>query len=156
MLNNNGTQVTFNNQAGIDSLNFYTGFEKSGASVIPSDVGAGWAGDAFGKQRAAMALEGGWLIPYMTGKDAQTLQLHAGFALPSLISLANDPYFTHNPGLKIMFDAATYSFADNYGPHDKIIHDALADAIEKVLLGKGDSKTALNEAADEINNELQS
>ncbi|HVB75239.1 MAG TPA: ABC transporter substrate-binding protein [Ktedonobacteraceae bacterium] len=206
MLNKDGTQATFNSQAGVDSLNFYTGFEKDGSAVIPADVGAGWAGDAFGKQRAAMALEGGWLIPYMTqnfpgvqygiapvplaptgkradliytnawgayassahpdaawqlikymtGKEVQTVQLHAGFALPSLKSLASDAYFTENPGFKVMFDAATYSYADNYGPHDLVIHNTLADAIEKVLLGKADAKTALNEAADIINNDLQS
>ncbi len=65
VLNKDGTQASFNTQAGIDSLNFYGGFNKDGSSVLPADVAAGWAGDAFGKQRAAMALEGGWLIPYM-------------------------------------------------------------------------------------------
>ena len=91
----------------------------------------------------------------MAGNDVQTSQLHAGFALPSLTTLANDAYFTQNPGVKIMFDAASYGYADNYGPHDSAIHQKLADAIEKVLIGKADAQAALNDAADQINNELQ-
>ncbi|HZO70824.1 MAG TPA: ABC transporter substrate-binding protein [Ktedonobacteraceae bacterium] len=206
VLNKDGTQAAFNNQAGIDSLNFYASFAKDHSSVLPADVAAGWAGDAFGKQRAAMALEGGWLIPYMTqnfpnvqygiapvprsangkradliftnawagyantkhpeaawelikymtGTEVQTSQLHAGFALPTLSSLSSDPYFTQNPGIKVMFDAATYGYADNYGPHDAIIHTKLDQAVEKVLLGQANAQTALNQAASQINIELQS
>jgi multiple sugar transport system substrate-binding protein len=206
VLNSDGTQAAFNSQAGMDSLNFYAGFEKDGSSVLPANVGAGWAGEAFGKQRAAMALEGGWLIPYMkenfpnvqydiapvptspsgkradliftnawsafsntkhpeaawelvkymTGQEVQTTVLHSGFALPSLKSLANDPYFAQNPGVKTMFDAATYGYADNYGPHDGVIHTDLTQAVEKVLLGKADAQTALQDAASKINTELQS
>lgn len=205
VLNSDASQATFNSQAGIDSLNFYGSFIKNRAAVQPGDVAAGWAGDAFGKQRAAMALEGPWLIPYMsdnfpkvqygiapvplapngkradliftnawsayaqtkhpeaawelakymTGQDVQGSQLRAGFALPSLKSLANDPYFTRNPGFKTLFDAATYGYADNFGPRTGVIHTRLDAAVEKVLLGKADAKTALDTAANQVNNELQ-
>ena len=205
VLNRDGTQAAFDNQAGIDSLKFYASFQKQHAGALPTQVGAGWAGDAFGKQKAAMALEGGWLIPYMTstfpnvqydiapvpvdsatgkradliytnawsaysgtkhpeaawelirymtGKDVQESQLNAGFALPTLKSLANAPYFTQHPGFKVLFDAANYSYADYYGPKDTIIHDRLQKAIEKVLLGKADEQTALKDAAAQVNNEL--
>ncbi len=206
VLNADASQSTFNNQAGVDSLNFYTGFQRQDhSSVRPADVAAPWAGDAFGKQRAAMALEGPWLIPYlseqysgvqygiapvplapngkradliftnawsayaqtkhpeaawevvkyMTGQEVQGSQLHAGFALPSLKSLANDPYFKQNPGFKTLFEAATYGYADNFGPHTAVIHEKLDQAVEKVLLGKADAKSALDTAAQEIDNELQ-
>ncbi|MFL5625491.1 MAG: ABC transporter substrate-binding protein, partial [Ktedonobacteraceae bacterium] len=72
-----------------------------------------------------------------------------------LKSLANDPYFSQNPGLKVMFDAATYGYADYYGPQDQAIHTDLDNAIEKVLLNKADVKSALSEAATKINNQLQ-
>jgi multiple sugar transport system substrate-binding protein len=65
VLNKDGTQATFNNSTGIDTLNFYASFLKNKTGVLPTTVGAPWNGDAFGKQRAAMAIEGGWLIPYM-------------------------------------------------------------------------------------------
>jgi multiple sugar transport system substrate-binding protein len=207
VLNTDASQSTFNSQAGVDSLNFYTAFQRQDHSAVrPADVAAQWAGDAFGKQRAAMALEGPWLIPYlseqfpgmqygiapvplapdgkradliftnswsayaqtkhpeaswelikyMTGQEVQGSQLHAGFALPSLKSLANDPYFKQNPGFKTLFNAATYGYADNFGPHTAVIHEKLDQAVEKVLLGKADAKSALDTAAHEIDNELQS
>ncbi len=33
--------------------------------VQPSDVGAGWLGDAFGKQEVAMVISGNWMIPFL-------------------------------------------------------------------------------------------
>ena len=49
----------------VEAAKFYTGFyfDKSGA--LPSDVGEGWQGTAFGKGNFAMVYEGGWLIPYL-------------------------------------------------------------------------------------------
>ena len=168
-------------------------------------MGAPWSGDAFGKQRAAMVIEGGWLIPYMastypnvqygiaplpmspdgkranltftnawsaysgtkhpeaawelikymTGSTVQESQLNAGFALPTLKSLANAPYFTSHPEFKVLFDAAPYSFADYYGSQDTTIHTDLGNAIDAVLLNKQDPQSALNDAATKINSALQ-
>lgn len=204
VLNKNGTQATFNNQVGIDTLNYYASFLKNNTGALPTTVGAPWNGDAFGKQRAAMAIEGGWLIPYMastypnvqydiaplpmaptgkranltftnawsayagtknpeaawelikymTGSTVQTSQLNAGFALPTLKSLANADYFTSHPGFKVLFDAASYSYADYYGPQDTAIHSDLATAIQEVMLGKQDAQTALNNAATQVNSSL--
>jgi multiple sugar transport system substrate-binding protein len=205
VLNSNGTQAAFNNQAGINALQFYTGFQKNGTGRRPAELGSTWAGDAFGKQKAAMVTEGGWLIPYMTqtypnvqydiaplpvapdgkhgdliytnawsafsgtkhpeaawelikymtGTDVQKSQLDAGFALPTLKSLANDAYFSSHPGFKVMFDAANYGYADYYGPQDQQIHTILDNAIEQVMLNKSDVSTALNSAASKVNNQLQ-
>ena len=205
VLNKDGTQATFNNQTGIDTLNYYASFIKNNIGALPTTVGAPWNGDAFGKQRAAMAIEGGWLIPYMastypnvqydiaplpmapngkradltftnawaaysgtknpeaawelikymTGSTVQASQLNAGFALPTLKSLANADYFTSHPGFKTLFDAATYSYADYYGPQDTAIHSDLATAIQEVMLGKQDAQTALNNAATQVNSSLQ-
>jgi multiple sugar transport system substrate-binding protein len=38
---------------------------KEGWIVTPADVNAGWSGEAFGKQLAAMTIEGSWMIPYL-------------------------------------------------------------------------------------------
>ncbi|MBV9230456.1 MAG: ABC transporter substrate-binding protein [Chloroflexi bacterium] len=210
VLNRDGTQATFNDKAGVDALNFYVSFQKEdGSSVLPSDVIATtWQGadlEAFARQRAAMAIEGGWLIPYMadfpevqygvaplpiapsgkhgnliftnawsaasstkypeaawelikymTGQDVQASQLHAGFALPSLKSLANDPYFTQHPEVKVLFDAESYGISDYFGPQDTFIHDRLNLAIANVLSGNVDAQTALNSAAKQVNKNLQS
>ncbi|MGH2493982.1 MAG: ABC transporter substrate-binding protein, partial [Ktedonobacteraceae bacterium] len=184
VLNKDGTQATFNSQTGIDTLQYYTSFLKNNTGTLPTSVGAPWNGDAFGKQRAAMAIEGGWLIPYMastypnvqydiaplpmapngqrsnltftnawsaysgtknpeaawelvkymTGSAVQESQLNAGFALPTLKSLANAGYFASHPGFKTLFDAASYSHADYYGPQDTAIHTDVANAIQAVML----------------------
>lgn len=42
--------------------------EKNGLKpyvVSPADVGAGWLGDAFGKQEVAMVISGNWMIPFL-------------------------------------------------------------------------------------------
>jgi multiple sugar transport system substrate-binding protein len=39
-------------------------FEEGGL-VRPSDVGAGWCGEAIGKELAGLTLEGGWMVNFM-------------------------------------------------------------------------------------------
>ncbi|MEO7001638.1 MAG: sugar ABC transporter substrate-binding protein, partial [Ktedonobacterales bacterium] len=186
MLSSNGKSAAFNSAAGVDSATFYTSFEANKTGVQPKDVGAGWDGEAFGKQEAAMTFEGGWMIPfmsstypsvqygiapmpkapngqrgnllytnawgaysgtkhpdaawkliqYMTGASFQKQVLDDGFALPSIKSLANDPYFTQNPGVKVLQDGATYGHADFYGAADTTVHTEVANALEAVMLGK--------------------
>ncbi len=70
-LDSTGTKCLFAEPAGIAALDFYTSLKvKDKSAVVPSEVGAGWGGDAFGKERVAMVLEGGWLIPYLDGNFA--------------------------------------------------------------------------------------
>lgn len=57
-----GDLANINNAAGQAAVDFYTGFQaKDGTSKLPSELGMGWAGEAFEKQKAAMVFEGGWL-----------------------------------------------------------------------------------------------
>lgn len=44
-------------------LDFYYGLRRDGLSKKSSELGADWAGDALIKEKAAVAFEGGWLIP---------------------------------------------------------------------------------------------
>ncbi|MFA4645943.1 ABC transporter substrate-binding protein [Pyrococcus kukulkanii] len=56
--------------------------------VQPSDVGAGWLGDAFGQQKVAMVISGNWMIPFLAdqfpnfkyGEDWDIAPLPAGKA----------------------------------------------------------------------------
>ena len=54
-----------NEPAFLGALNYYYGLYKNKIATIPTDVGAGWNGDAFGRKSAAMVISGGWLIPYL-------------------------------------------------------------------------------------------
>jgi multiple sugar transport system substrate-binding protein len=38
---------------------------KANTAGQPSDVGAGWGGEMFGQQKAAMVIEGNWAIPFL-------------------------------------------------------------------------------------------
>jgi multiple sugar transport system substrate-binding protein len=66
VLSSDGKKADFNSQAGVQSAQWWSSFKDSGTGVLPGDVGAGWNGDAFGKERVAMTFEGGWMIPFMT------------------------------------------------------------------------------------------
>ena len=66
VLSSDGKKSAFNDQKGQDALAFYSSFQlQDHSSDLPDKLGATWPGDAFGKQKAAMVIEGGWLIPYM-------------------------------------------------------------------------------------------
>src|SRR5256886_10580139 len=66
VLSSDKTKAVFNDQKAQDALTFYSSFQlQDKSSDLPDKLGATWPGDAFGKQKAAMVIEGGWLIPYM-------------------------------------------------------------------------------------------
>src|SRR5260370_37822092 len=79
--------------------------------------------NAWSASSATKHPEAAWeLIQYMTGAMVQESQLNAGFALPTLKSLANAPYFASHPDFKVLFDASAYTYADYYGSQDSAIH----------------------------------
>ena len=45
----------------VAALEYLQGLLKDGSLKWPSDLGAGWGGEAFGKQSAAMVIEGPWI-----------------------------------------------------------------------------------------------
>ena len=205
MLSSDGKSAAFNDATGVAAATFYTSFEKGKTGVMPSDVGAGWDGEAFGKGLVAMTFEGGWMIPFMsstypnvkygiaplpsaptgghsnlvytnawgassgtahpdaawkliqflTGVDYQTQVLHDGFALPTLSSLANDSYFTENPGVKVLEDGNQGAHADFYGAADSKVHSEVANALQSIMLGKASVQDALNTAATNVNTFIQ-
>jgi len=63
-------KCAINSQAGVDTLAWWYGLYKDKVSTQPSDVGAGWNGEAFAKKRVASAVEGGWMIPYLQDPKA--------------------------------------------------------------------------------------
>jgi len=204
VLSSDKTKAVFNDSKAQDALTFYSSFQlQDKSSDLPDKLGATWPGDAFGKQKAAMVIEGGWLIPYMhdtypsvsygsiklpkfpvkessllftngwgcsaktknqdacmlfvkymTGKVVQQQVLQSGFALPSRKDLGTDPAITSNPDVKNLFDSATFATAWTFGPHESKINDAQNNAIQSVLLGKSDVKSALDKAVADANSAL--
>lgn len=61
--------VTLNSPENIGALDFYTGLiVKDKVADTPQNMGVGWNGDAFAAGKAAMAIEGGWMIPFLKDK----------------------------------------------------------------------------------------
>jgi multiple sugar transport system substrate-binding protein len=46
-------------------VNYYVGLQKAGLGDTPAKIGAGWCGEALGKEKAAIAFEGNWAYPYL-------------------------------------------------------------------------------------------
>jgi multiple sugar transport system substrate-binding protein len=47
------------------AVNYYVGLIKSGLAATPDKLGSSWCGEAFGKEKAAIAFEGNWMFPTM-------------------------------------------------------------------------------------------
>ena len=63
--NADATQMTINSPEGKAAMDFYVGLVTKGYAAQPSDVSAGWPGEAFGLQKAAMVVEGNWIMSYL-------------------------------------------------------------------------------------------
>ena len=68
---NNAEIISRDNTIGINSpefveaLEFFMSFYREGIATIPTDMGAGWNGDVFGRGQVAMVFSGAWMIPYL-------------------------------------------------------------------------------------------
>jgi multiple sugar transport system substrate-binding protein len=61
----NGQWKSANSAPFRNAVNFYVGLIKDGLAATPDKLGAGWCGEAFGKEKAAFAFEGNWMFPTM-------------------------------------------------------------------------------------------
>ena len=48
-----------------EAASYILGMKESGALVTAADVGAGWCGEAIGKELVGMTYEGGWMVNFM-------------------------------------------------------------------------------------------
>jgi multiple sugar transport system substrate-binding protein len=63
-----GEEIKFNSPEAIKGFEFYYSMFKKGYAATPKDLGDGWSGDSLAAQKAAMVIEGGWMIPFMAEK----------------------------------------------------------------------------------------
>lgn len=57
-----GTTITANDPKNAEALGYVKKLITDGVLKTPAELGAGWAGEAFGKGSAAMTIEGNWLL----------------------------------------------------------------------------------------------
>jgi multiple sugar transport system substrate-binding protein len=65
LFNKTQTKVTINSPQAKEALDWYAGLVQKGCAAIPSTVGAGWNGEAFGRTNGAIVFEGNWMTNYM-------------------------------------------------------------------------------------------
>lgn len=81
----------------IEALEFYHGLYTKGIATMAQDQGVSWNGDVFGRGICAMAISGGWLIPFLAdnfpaleygiiplpaGKQQATVAFTTAYAIP--------------------------------------------------------------------------
>jgi multiple sugar transport system substrate-binding protein len=69
---NGASLSTITSPAAAAAVNFYVGLIKDGLANTPDKLGAGWCGEALGKQTAAIIFEGNWLLPFMSSTYPNT------------------------------------------------------------------------------------
>jgi multiple sugar transport system substrate-binding protein len=69
--NEDFSEVTFDSAETSEALEYYMSFFENDTGRSPAQIGAGWCGEAFDTERAAMAIEGNWLIPVVEGDTGE-------------------------------------------------------------------------------------
>ena len=91
----------------IEALEYYYGLYKKGVATMAQDEGVAWNGDAFGRGICAMAVSGGWLIPFLkdnfpeleygivplpAGKQKATVAFTTAYAMPKSTSFESEAW----------------------------------------------------------------
>lgn len=66
LLNAAATGADFDSAQNVQALGYVKGLLTSGVAKFPAALGAGWNGEAFGENKAAMTIVGNWLVGSMT------------------------------------------------------------------------------------------
>ncbi|SEC56214.1 carbohydrate ABC transporter substrate-binding protein, CUT1 family [Nocardioides exalbidus] len=93
MVNDDGTEATVDSPENLEALDFVQGMMKDGVASYSSTLGAGWGGEAFGKEQAAMVIEGNWIAGAMQNDypdvDYTVAELPEGPAGPGTLAFTN-------------------------------------------------------------------
>ena len=65
LYNEDMTEMTLDSPETVEALDYLLGLHEAGSLQTPTEIGAGWCGEAFGTGQAAMTIEGNWLVPSM-------------------------------------------------------------------------------------------
>ena len=93
MVSEDGTEATVDSPENLEALEFVQGMIQDGIAAYSSDLGAGWGGEAFGKELAAMTIEGNWIAGAMPNDfpkvDYTVAELPHGPAGPGTLAFTN-------------------------------------------------------------------
>ena len=63
--NADASSMTINSPEAKKAMEFYVGLVQKGYAAQSSDVSSGWPGEAFGQGKAAMVVEGNWVMSFL-------------------------------------------------------------------------------------------
>ncbi|GAA5029575.1 extracellular solute-binding protein [Microbacterium fluvii] len=92
LVSEDGATATANSQENVDALTYVQEHLADGSFAYASDVGAGWGGEAFGKELGAMTIEGNWITGAMgdyPDVDYEVVELPAGPAGQGTLQFTN-------------------------------------------------------------------
>jgi multiple sugar transport system substrate-binding protein len=93
LTNEDGTEATVDSEANVEALEFVQGMLQDGTAAYSSDIGAGWGGEAFGKEQGAMTIEGNWIVGAMEADfpdlEYTIAEMPAGPAGPGTLQYTN-------------------------------------------------------------------
>ncbi len=92
LVSEDGTSAVADSQENIDALTYVKEHLADGTFAYAADVGAGWGGEAFGKQLGAMTIEGNWITGALgdyPDVDPLVVELPAGPAGKGTLQFTN-------------------------------------------------------------------
>ncbi|WP_307220430.1 extracellular solute-binding protein [Microbacterium sp. SORGH_AS_0888] len=93
LMNDDSTQATADSAANVEALTYVKKLLDGGELKFAADVGAGWGGEAFGTQKAAMTVEGNWITGALAsdypGVTYRVVELPAGPAGKGTLQFTN-------------------------------------------------------------------
>lgn len=132
-------QAVANSPENVEALDYVKSHLEDGTFAYAADVGAGWGGEAFGKQLAAMVIEGNWIGGAMSNDfpdvNYVVAELPAGPAGQGTLQFTNCwGMAADNPNQQAALDLVEYltstdqqlAFSEAFGPMPSI--SSAADA----------------------------
>lgn len=132
-------QAAANSPENVEALEYVKSHLEDGTFAYAADVGAGWGGEAFGKQLAAMVIEGNWIGGAMSADypDVNYLvaELPAGPAVQGTLQFTNCwGMAADSPNQQAALDLVEYltsteqqlAFSEAFGPMPSITSAAEA------------------------------
>ncbi|MBD3756754.1 MULTISPECIES: sugar ABC transporter substrate-binding protein [Microbacterium] len=128
LVSEDGTKAEANSDANVEALTYVQQHLQDGTFAYASDVGAGWGGEAFGKQLGAMTIEGNWITGALgdyPDVTAKVVELPAGPAGKGTLQFTNCwGMAADSPNQKAALDLVQYlttadqqlAFSKAFGP----------------------------------------
>ncbi|MBF5081067.1 extracellular solute-binding protein [Quadrisphaera sp. INWT6] len=86
-------EATADSQQNVEALQYVQSLMADGSYAFAADLGAGWGGEAFGTGKAAMTIEGNWLVGAMASDypdvEYEVVELPAGPAGKGTLTFTN-------------------------------------------------------------------